>query len=94
LRGSTGAVWTGAIYFMADLTPAPYPLDRESMAVNGPLRTRIADHIRAHPEEYECFIASHSTDLRPWRSSKRILAPSGSSGLCRRARPGVRPAFT
>jgi hypothetical protein len=49
-------VWTGAIYFMADLTPAPYPLDRESMAVNGPLRTRIADHIRAHPEEYECFI--------------------------------------
>jgi hypothetical protein len=48
--------WTGALYFLADLTPAPYPLDREMLAVNDVVRQINVDHIRAHPSEYECFI--------------------------------------
>jgi hypothetical protein len=51
-----GYVWSGLLYFMADLTPAPYPLDRESMMINEDLRGVVVNHIRAHPEDYECFI--------------------------------------
>jgi hypothetical protein len=53
-----GRAWTGTLYFMADLTPAPYPLDRETMTINATLRMRVADHIRSHPGDYECFIGT------------------------------------
>jgi hypothetical protein len=53
-----GGVWTGPLYFFADLTPAPYPLDRDTMTLNRTLLRRVAAHIGAHPDEYECFIGS------------------------------------
>ncbi len=51
-----GNVYTGLIYFMADLMPAPYPLDLETMTINADLRGLVIEHMRAHPEDYECFI--------------------------------------
>jgi len=56
-----GRAWTGALYFLADLTPAPYPFDREMMTLNDTFRHRVADHIRTHPADYECFISSVSS---------------------------------
>jgi hypothetical protein len=53
-----GEVWTGPLYFFADLTPAPVPLEGDTMVVNDVLRAESIAHIRAHPEEYECFIGS------------------------------------
>ena len=53
-----GHIYTGLLYFMANLTPAPYPLDLESMTINANLRALVNEHIRAHPEEYECFIGT------------------------------------
>ena len=53
-----GHIYTGLLYFMADLTPAPYPLDLESMTINANRRALVVEHIRAHPEEYECFIGT------------------------------------
>jgi hypothetical protein len=54
--GDLGEVWTGPLYFFADLTPAPYPLDRETMMVNDWLQQQAVEDIRAHPADYECFI--------------------------------------
>lgn len=45
---------TGAFEFFAGLTPAPYPT---SIPLNDAMRHEIADHIRAHPGDYECLIA-------------------------------------
>jgi len=53
-----GNVYTGLIYFMADLTPAPYPLDLETMTINGDLRALVIEHMRTHPDDYECYIGS------------------------------------
>jgi hypothetical protein len=50
--------WTGALYFLADLTPAPYPFDRETMAINDDLRAAVVVHMRAHPSDYECMIGT------------------------------------
>jgi len=55
--------WPGAVYFFADLTPAPYPLDRVTLMLNDELRAMVADHIRTHPAEYECFIGLSLTDI-------------------------------
>ncbi len=57
-----GRAWTGALYFLADLTPAPYPFDRETMAINADLRAAVVDHIRAHPSDYECLIGTSLQD--------------------------------
>jgi hypothetical protein len=43
---------------MADLTPAPYPLDLETMTINARLREIVLDHMRTHPDDYECFIGT------------------------------------
>jgi hypothetical protein len=43
---------------MADLMPAPYPLDRDMMTFNEPLTRQVIDHIRAHGRDYECVITS------------------------------------
>jgi len=51
-----GKIYTGLLYFMADLTPAPYPLDLETMTINSKLRGLVIDHMRSHPADYECFI--------------------------------------
>jgi hypothetical protein len=51
-------VWAGAMLFMADLTPASYPLDRDTMTFNEALRRIASEHIRDHPREYDCVIVS------------------------------------
>jgi len=56
--GPIGNIYTGLLYFMADLTPAPYPLDLETMTINAKLRQIVIDHMRTHPEDYECFIGT------------------------------------
>jgi hypothetical protein len=53
-----GNVYTGLLYFMADLTPAPYPLDLETMTINGDLRALVIEHMRMHPDDYECYIGT------------------------------------
>jgi hypothetical protein len=55
---AVGSVYTGLLYFMADLTPAPYPLELETMVINRNMRDLVIDHMRAHPEDYECFIGT------------------------------------
>ena len=57
-----GRAWTGALYFLADLTPAPYPFDRETMTINAELRAAVVDHIRAHPSDYQCLIGTSLQD--------------------------------
>ena len=54
-------VWVGAVYFMADLVPAPYPLDRDTVMMNDPLRDIVSEHIRTHPRDYECLITRSLT---------------------------------
>jgi hypothetical protein len=56
--GPLGNIYTGLLYFMADLTPAPYPLDLETMTINAKMRELVIDHMRTHPEDYECFIGT------------------------------------
>jgi len=56
--GEFSEIWTGPLYFFADLTPAPYPLDRETMTINDALRAQVVDHIRTHPDAYQCFIGA------------------------------------
>jgi hypothetical protein len=53
-----GEMWTGPLYFFADLTPAPVPLEGDTMVANDVQRTEVAAHIRAHPADYQCFIGS------------------------------------
>jgi hypothetical protein len=53
-----GEVWSGALYFFGDLTPAPLPLERDTMMTNDRLRAEALEHLRAHPEAYECLIGS------------------------------------
>jgi len=54
--GPIGAMWAGTLLFLADLTPAPYPLDRDTMTINERLEARVVEHIRTHPDDYECLI--------------------------------------
>jgi hypothetical protein len=51
-----GDVFTGPLYFFADLTPAPYPLDLETMTINDAMRVKVVEHIRAHPADYGAYI--------------------------------------
>jgi hypothetical protein len=77
--------WTGALYFLADLTPAPYPFDRETMAINAELRAAVVDHIRAHPSDYECVIGTSLQDpaavafleTHPGAVALRSVLPAG-----------------
>ena len=54
--GTIGPMWSGTLLFLADLTPAPYPLDRDTMTINEVLEARVVEHIRTHPDDYECLI--------------------------------------
>jgi hypothetical protein len=53
-----GEMWTGPLYFFANLTPAPFPLEHDTMVTNDVLRAESIADIRAHPAQYECFIGS------------------------------------
>lgn len=55
--GAVGPMWSGTLMFLADLTPAPYPLDRDTMTINEVREARVVEHIRTHPDDYECLIS-------------------------------------
>jgi len=48
----------GLLYFLANLTPAPALPDRDTMTLTDEVRQAVADRIRAHPQDFECFVAS------------------------------------
>ena len=47
---------SGAWYFFADLTPAPVPLDGDTMILNERDHLRVLDDMRTHPDRYEAFV--------------------------------------
>jgi hypothetical protein len=49
---------SGALYFFADLTPAPFPLDGDTMILNERAHRRVLDDMRAHPHLYEAFVGN------------------------------------
>ena len=55
--GAVGPMWSGTLMFLADLTPAPYPLDRDTMTIYEVREARVVEHIRTHPDDYECLIS-------------------------------------
>ena len=54
--------FTGLIYFMADLTPAPYLYDVETMVINDRQQAAAWAHFRRNIDKVECVIVS-STDV-------------------------------
>jgi len=57
-----GWIAGGLIAFVADLMPAPHPIGGDLLTINDRVRTQVADHIRAHPRDYEAFIGPSLTD--------------------------------
>ena len=57
-----GALFSGALYFFADLTPAPIPLERDTMTINSVSRARVLIYLRTHPEACQALIST-SIDL-------------------------------
>jgi hypothetical protein len=57
---------SGALYFLADLTPAPFPLDGDTMILNERAHLRVLDDMRAHADQYEAFVGGslNSPDAR------------------------------
>lgn len=62
-----GEMWSGPLYFLADLMPAPAPFDRDTMVINNVMEARVVAHMRAHPADYECFIGA-------WLDTPQALA--------------------
>ena len=58
---SAAPYFTGLVYFMADLTPAPYLYDVETMLLNDRLQTDAWTHFERILPQVECVIVS-STD--------------------------------
>ena len=85
--GAFSQVWTGSLYFFADLTPAPYPLDRETMMINDQLRARVVEHIRSHPDLYGCYIGGSLDDpeaqafLSAHPDAERLERPLGGRAI-------------
>jgi hypothetical protein len=50
--------YSGLIYFMLDLTPAPYLLDRETMMINAQLQQEALDYFKERVSECQCVIAT------------------------------------
>ena len=53
---SAGPYFTGLVYFMADLTPAPYLYDLETMVFNDRQQNQAWAHFRGHLNEVECVV--------------------------------------
>ncbi|HEX8030579.1 MAG TPA: hypothetical protein VF491_19025 [Vicinamibacterales bacterium] len=51
-------IFTGLIYFMGDLTPAPYLFDRETMMINSGLAAESIEYMRARLDEFDCVVSS------------------------------------
>jgi hypothetical protein len=52
-----GSVYTGLVYFLGDLVPAPYLFDRETMLINDDLRREHQRHFESRIDEVDCVIA-------------------------------------
>jgi len=50
-------IYTGVIYFMGDLTPAPYLFDRETMMINVALAAESLAYMRERVNEFDCVIS-------------------------------------
>ena len=53
-----GPYFTGLVYFMADLTPAPILYDVETMVINDRIQSAAWAHLRKHIGEVDCVIAT------------------------------------
>ena len=51
-------IYTGVIYFMGDLTPAPYLFDRETMMINAALAAESLAFMRERLNEFDCVVSS------------------------------------
>ncbi len=49
--------YTGFLYFMLDLNPAPYLLDRSMMIINSKLEAEALEYFKRHVQECEAIIA-------------------------------------
>ena len=47
---------TGLVYFMLDLNPAPFLLNKEMMVINDPLREDALANMKARIREFECMM--------------------------------------
>ena len=59
---SLGSVYTGVVYFLADLVPASFLFDRETMMINDDLRREHLGHFEARLAEVDCVIARDLAD--------------------------------
>ena len=79
-------VYTGVVYFMGDLTPAPYLFDRETMMINAVL---AAESTRVHAGAIERVRVCCQPDARGTRSETVSRRAPGrenrSAQACRRA---------
>lgn len=51
-----GSVYTGLVYFIGDLTPAHYLLERETMTINSLLSQEVLTDLRRRIREVECVM--------------------------------------
>ena len=51
-----GSVYTGLVYFIGDLTPAHYLLERETMTINSLLSQEVLSDLRRRIRDVECVI--------------------------------------
>ena len=72
---SAAPYFTGLVYFMADLTPAPYLYDVETMVINDRQQAAAWEHFRRNIDKIECVIVS-STDAF---EAKAFLAANPSA---------------
>jgi len=49
--------YTGLVYFMGDLTPAPYLFDRETMMINASLAAESLAYMRERMNEFDCVVS-------------------------------------
>lgn len=66
-----GPYFTGLVYFMADLMPAPFLFDRETMLVNDALFAEHLAYFQAHIGEVDCVITKdrESPEARAFASA-------------------------
>ena len=51
-----GSVYTGLVYFIGDLTPAPYLLERETMTINRLLEKQVLADLHQRIRDVECVM--------------------------------------
>ena len=56
---SVPGLYSGIVFFIADLTPAPFPFDKESMTINDNLVNETVDDMLKHHDKYDCLITGN-----------------------------------